>query len=420
MNIEILKIQLLKMHCFAVKFFIFGCIIVLTCSIFKIQPIIANETIIARGNVVTPILQKETISNDIKRVTADEQSQEFDNSIKKRYPNSLIYTIAPGIKHIKIKKICQGRPVLINVVEINTKLNSNIKINPQLASNNKLTSKSTITNIANRNNSIIAINGTYFKPQTGVPLGTLMINKKLYTGPIYNRVAMGFFDNGYDMARLELNASIKFKNNSIKVDNINQPRMLSTYVLVYTSDWGTNSPATPKYGIQIAVKDDKIVGISTQSMQIPEGGYVIIGPKQKLEILEKYKKITLDIKTIPEWDNVNHIISGGPYLVKNGEIYIDVNEQKLQAIGGKNPRTAIGYTKDNNLIMITVDGREGASVGMTLNELAIYMKSIGCINAMNLDGGGSSVMYVSGKVTNRPKVKGGIALSNALTVNLKS
>ena len=147
---------------------------------------------------------------------------------------------------------------------------------------------------------------------------------------------------------------------------------------------------------------------------------MIVGPKEKLEKIFKARSVKVDVKTIPNWDNVNHIISGGPYLIKNGEIFIDITEQKLGAIGGKNPRTAIGYTQDGNLIMVAVDGREGASVGMTLRELAGFMQSIGCVNAMNLDGGGSTVMYVNGHVVNMPKVKGGIALSNALTIDLKS
>ncbi len=421
MNIENLKMTSPKLLILTANLTIAcGVIVILLGLLAKTQPIVANELRIAQGGLVTPVLQHRSTSDNIKKASLEEKSAEFDKNIRERYPNSLIVTVAPGVKHIRLKKICQGRPVMVNVVEVNTKLNPNIEINPQLASTSKLTSKSTIANIAKRNNSIVAINGTYFKPQTGVPLGTLMINKKLYTGPIYNRVAMGFFDSGYDMARIELNASIKTRNAEVKVDNVNQPRMLSTYVLVYTSDWGTNSPATPQYGMQIAVKDGKIVGTSTQSMSIPEGGYVIVGPKTKLEPIMNAKKLNLDIKTIPNWDNVNHIISGGPYLVKNGEIFIDINEQKLQAIGGKNPRTAIGYTDEGNLIMVVIDGREGASVGMTLRELATFMKTIGCVNAMNLDGGGSTVMYVNGKVTNMPRVKGGIALSNALTVNLKS
>ena len=122
------------------------------------------------------------------------------------------------------------------------------------------------------------------------------------------------------------------------------------------------------------------------------------------------------MKINPEWREVNHIISGGPYLVKNGEIYVDMTEQKLASIGGRNPRTAIGYTKDNTLIMLTADGREGSSIGLTLNELARLMKELGCINAMNLDGGGSTVMFINGKIVNKPAVYGGIPLSHTLMI----
>ena len=118
----------------------------------------------------------------------------------------------------------------------------------------------------------------------------------------------------------------------------------------------------------------------------------------------------------PEWKGVNHIISGGPYLVKENQVYVDITEEKLNSVGGRNPRTAIGYTQDGKFIMVTVDGREEASVGMTLSELAYFMKSIGAYNAMNLDGGGSSVMYCNGFTVNRPSVKGGIPLSNALVI----
>ena len=115
-----------------------------------------------------------------------------------------------------------------------------------------------------------------------------------------------------------------------------------------------------------------------------------------------------------------HIIGAGPYLVKDSQIYVDYKTQKLQAISGKNPRTAIGITADKNLVLVTVDGREESSVGMTLGELAYFMKSIGCTEAMNLDGGGSSIMYINGNIVNSPSIKGGIALSNALTVSVKN
>lgn len=419
MNTKTLKLTPPKMIATAINLSILTALVVLANNFFKSPPIIAKEVRLAQGSVVSPLLDNTRTKEDIKELTIEEQAKNFNNSIKSRYKNSMVYDVALGVKHIKLTKTINGRPVRINVVEINQKLNPNLQINPQLSSS-RLASKSTITTLARKNNSLVAINGTYFKPQTGVPLGTLMINEKMYTGPIYNRVAMGIFDNGFDMARLELNAQVKSFKGNVKVDNINQPRMLSTHVIVYTPEWGSFAPPSPKYGKQIAVEKGKIISIGTQSMPIPQNGYVIVGPDERLAKIYKAKHIDLDIKTIPNWENVKHIISGGPYLVKNGEVFVDMTEQKLGAIGGKNPRTAIGYTQDGNFIMVAVDGREGASVGLTLKELAWFMKSIGCTNAMNLDGGGSTVMYVNGRVVNMPKVKGGIALSNALTIDLKS
>lgn len=419
MSTEILNLNPRKMIVATINLTMSASLILLIGSLIKSPPIIAKELRIAQGSIVTPLLEGNKTKEDIKNISQEDLANDFNKQTRNKYKNALIYDVAPGIKHIKLTRTYQGRPVRINVVEVNKRLNSNIDITPQLSSS-RLATKSTITTIARKNHSIVAINGTYFKPQTGVPLGTLMINKKLYTGPIYNRVAMGIFDDGFDMARVELNATLKTSKGDVKIDNVNQPRMLSTYVIAYSPEWGHFAPPSPKYGIQMAVENGKITSISREALPIPENGYVIVGPKDRLEKTFKSRHANVDIKTIPDWKNVNHIISGGPYLVKNGEVFIDMTEQKLGAIGGRNPRTAIGYTQDGNLIMVAVDGREGSSVGMTLRELAGFLKSVGCVNAMNLDGGGSTVMYVNGKVVNMPTVKGGIALSNALTIDLKS
>lgn len=338
--------------------------------------------------------------------------------INTRYKGARPSYIQEGIVHLTLLKYLNGRPVKINIVEVNRHLNPQIEIAPQLASSTNLAQKATIKTIANNTNSIIAINGTYFKPQNGIPLGTLVIDKKILTGPIYNRVALCVSKDGFAMGRFELNASLKSKDKVLKIDNINQPRMLSTYTLVYTRDWGKFSPQTPQYGAQLVIENNKITKISDTSVEIPQNGYVIVGSKSNLEPFFGAKDVKVDIKTSPDLENADHIISGGPYLVRDGAIFIDTAEQKLNAVEGKNPRTAVGYTAEGNLILVTVDGREQASVGMTLTELARLMKDIGCINAMNLDGGGSSVMYVNGNIVNSPAVKGGIAISNAFTVSI--
>lgn len=388
-------------------------------NIFDGRPIFANEPLkLANNVVISPILQSTTLEKHItEKLSIEERKQAFDKQIRQKYKAGVIYDVDTGVKYIKIRKYYQGKPIRVNVIEVKSDLNPNLQLTPALASKDGF-KKSTISTIAKRNNSIVAINGTFFKPATGVPLGTLMIDKKMYTGPIYNRVAMGIFDNGYDMARIQLNASIKTAFSQIKVDNINQPRMLSTYVIVYTPEWGKIAPPNPKYGKQIAISNNKVTQISTSApLAIPQDGFVVVGPAQQLAKLSEGENVKLDILTVPGWDNVNHIISGGPYLVKKGQVFVDIKEQKLLPIGGRNPRTAVGYTADNNLIIVTVDGREEASIGMTLTELANFMKSIGCYDAMNLDGGGSTILYVNGKIANSPSIKGGIALSNALTLN---
>lgn len=376
-------------------------------------PIMAND-IIANSSITTPHLVE--IRNSVQEELNPQEK--FEQRIKNKYKNLPIYNVSDGIKHIRMTKYYNGKPVKINIVEINQRVAKGYEVKPAIASTT-LQNKRTLRTIAQSTNSIVAINGGFFKPQTGVPLGTLVINHKIYTGPIYDRVALGIFDDGYDVDRVQLNAKITGNNTTLKIDNINQPRMLSSYILAYTRDWGNYAPVSPKYGVQLQIVGNKIVKASANPLFIPENGFVLVGPKDKLGKLFGAKNVEIEINTNPKWENVKHIISGGPYLVRNGQIYVDISAQKLSSIGGRNPRSAIGYTSDNDLILIAVDGREGSSIGMTLGELAYLMRSLGCVNAINLDGGGSTVMYVNGQIVNNPTQPGGIALSNALVISRK-
>ena len=404
--------ELRKLADIAVNISIIGVLVL--CQ--ALMPIHASNTRVAQ--ITAPDFDTGQIKTKIiNRISPEERQKNFDTLVRQKYPKAVITDVTGGVKHIKLTKYYSGRPVRINVVEVDMKLAEDFELTPALSSDTTLNSRRTISTIAKNNNAIVALNGTYFKPQTGVPLGTLMINEKMYSGPIYDRVAMGIFDDRFDIARISLDASVKGSGKTIKVNNINQPRMLSTHVIVYTPEWGKYSPAAPKYGVGLQVTDNKITKASANAVQIPSNGYVISGPKSVLYALLSKKDVELSVKTVPEWKGVKHIISGGPYLVKDGKVYVDMTAQKLQAIGGRNPRSAIGYTADNNIILVAVDGREGSSIGMTLMELANFMQSIGCVGAINLDGGGSTVMYVNGRVVNNPQTTGGIPLSNAIVLS---
>jgi len=102
-------------------------------------------------------------------------------------------------------------------------------------------------------------------------------------------------------------------------------------------------------------------------------------------------------------------IGGGPVLVQNGEVNISNNEERKfggKAVNNPEPRTAIGYTKDNKLIILVCEGRSKSAAGLSLVQVAKILKELGCTEALNLDGGGSSCMLINGKETNSPSAKG--------------
>lgn len=103
-------------------------------------------------------------------------------------------------------------------------------------------------------------------------------------------------------------------------------------------------------------------------------------------------------------------VGGGPVLVQEGRISIS-NEAELKftgkAIKDKHPRTAMGYTADGRLIILLVQGRfPGIAEGATLEQLAKIFIDLGCTEAINLDGGGSSCMLINGKETIKPSTDG--------------
>jgi hypothetical protein len=109
-------------------------------------------------------------------------------------------------------------------------------------------------------------------------------------------------------------------------------------------------------------------------------------------------------------------IGGNPMLVVGGRI-ADGSVDGSGAFFGRNPRTAVGLTEAGQLLLVVVDGRQpGYSAGMTLRELATLMATLGAREAINLDGGGSSEMFLNGLVANRPSDGGERLVSSALVV----
>jgi hypothetical protein len=96
------------------------------------------------------------------------------------------------------------------------------------------------------------------------------------------------------------------------------------------------------------------------------------------------------------YDSLLAGIGGGPTLVKGGVLQYTYDEEAFFGSGvdgeSVNPRTAVGFTATNHVILLVADGRQAGTSGVTLPDLAQIMISLGCVEAMNLDGGGSTQM----------------------------
>lgn len=99
------------------------------------------------------------------------------------------------------------------------------------------------------------------------------------------------------------------------------------------------------------------------------------------------------------------IYSFGPGLVEDSELSVTESQEVSQSMTS-NPRTAIGMIEKGHYVMVASDGRTSESEGLTLYELAQVMQDLGCSEAYNLDGGGSTTMYFNGQVINNPTTTG--------------
>ena len=143
------------------------------------------------------------------------------------------------------------------------------------------------------------------------------------------------------------------------------------------------------------------------ALQVP-----VAAPRDSIQIMPLMKLLALTDSNVAgnqkSW-NVQTAIGGGPVLIQNGKIQISNEEERKftgKSINDKHPRTAMGYTANDQLIILVIEGRNPDAGGATLIQEAQILKDLGCIEALNLDGGGSSCLLLNGKETIKPSDKG--------------
>ena len=122
-------------------------------------------------------------------------------------------------------------------------------------------------------------------------------------------------------------------------------------------------------------------------------------PQATLGLTAQSSAVIASWPTDKDWPAVAGAIGGHPNLVTAGAI--DIWPVKAQALyDDRNPRTGAAITASGKLLLVTVDGRTDAGAGMTMTEFAQYLVWLGAESAVNLDGGGSTTMWIAGESIN--------------------
>jgi exopolysaccharide biosynthesis protein len=293
------------------------------------------------------------------------------------------------------------------------------------------------SSIAARHGAIAAINAGFFRIDRSIFEGdnvsALMIDGKLLSESVNNRIAL-FIANkpqqtDVSFAHLNINNLFRLGKKDFHFSGINRERKENE--LIEFNSYFHRTTLTDNKGLEIIVRNEKISEINDGkgNSVIPQNGYVISASGKLREQILPLAKIGAKVKlsTAPQigiknsfsnaesgrttaaFATAEDIVSGVPQLIKNGKIEITWEQEKQSKafVETKHPRTAVAKLKDGKFLMVTVDGRSEESAGMSLPDLAAFLLEIGATDAMNLDGGGSTTMFVGGKVVNKPSDKEG-------------
>ncbi len=301
-----------------------------------------------------------------------------------------------------------------------------LRVTPVLAGQKTFESKSgtsrePVSKIVAEQDALAGVNGDFFSMTSGPsgdPLGLAVGEGRILSTPS-KRVVFGWGPEVSGMSVATFSGVVETSSANIKIDGINR-RCPQNDVTLYTPDAGMALSEAPcvrvllRFGNPVwtpsTVLRGRVVSATTEgaSQEIAADEAVLVARGNKMDDLSQLRpgaEVSLTLKTTGfDWAKVDSAIGGGPMLLKNGLVQVDAEREGFGAEFSeqKHPRTAIGRTAEGDLLLVAVDGRQETGDGMTLDELAHLMSRLGCVDAMNLDGGGSTTMNVLGVTVNRP------------------
>ncbi|WP_442948588.1 phosphodiester glycosidase family protein [Nostoc sp.] len=288
-----------------------------------------------------------------------------------------------------------------------------LTLKPMWASPNGLAGTAPLIQTAQRYLAVAGINGGYFNRNNKLPLGAIRRDNQWLSGPILNRGAIAWNDSGqFYFGRLTLEESLITANNQRLPILFLNSGYIQSGIARYTPAWGaTYTPLTDNEIILVVQKDQitqQLPGgkVGGTAVPIPQDGYLLTlraNAASAASQLPIGSTVNISSSTTPtDFSRYPHIIGAGPLLIQNRQIVLDAKAEKFSNafIAEKAIRSGICTTATGTLMIAAVHNRAGG-YGPTLAEHAQLMQQMGCVDALNLDGGSSTSLYLGGQLLDR-------------------
>lgn len=287
---------------------------------------------------------------------------------------------------------------------------SGLRLRPVWANPNGLPGISPLITIAQGRQVAGAINAGFFNRETQFPLGAIRQDRRWVSGPILNRGAIAWNDAGeFVVGRLSLQETITTDSGQqFPVLYLNSG-FVSNGIARYTSEWGATYTPVTNNEIIVTVQNEQVVGqqpggaAGRTAFPIPVEGYLLVLRGTGNAAFPPGSFVERQFTAVPaNFNRFPQIIGAGPLLLQNRQIVLDPQLERFSDgfIRQSAVRSAIATTPSGTVILVaTQPNAEGR--GATLGQMAQIMQQLGSIDALNLDGGSSTSLYLGGQLVNR-------------------
>lgn len=341
-------------------------------------------------------------------------------TVPSAYRKQDIDAVAKGVEHFRLVR--RDPAEVVNVARITTKAPFELRAVPALDRVGDGLERTSA--ICRRVGCVVGINGDFWKPGTDVPVGGVVSVGRLLRPPSATHEQLTVSADGTLRAGpLRFSASLVPDDlRPLAIGAVNRlPR--GDEIVLLTPAVGRSTRA-PKGTVELALRSAKPKGLlalhkttvvriakhgsTAGHTPIPADGAVLSGSgrggRLLRDLLARVRSKTTGTEALLRIESTPKAvesIGGAPVLVRKGKpVTISA---RTPFVNGRHPRTLIGWRATGEVLLVTVDGRQPRhSDGMTLAEASRLMVNLGAIEALNLDGGGSTTFVKEGKVANRP------------------